>query len=155
MWHQRLSKVAELFCRSRFGDAAVSMAFERGLVVDHATGWNMSVEEQMNEVEQRLRDEESMLLLCSPTCSPMSLASSTLVELTQAGKMSEVSRENLVHQRVTHLKFFFRMFETQRSAARLFLHQHPWDAWSRFLSFVKEMVDGCAQKRKATCVDSS
>ena len=32
-------KVAELFCRNRFGEAAVSMGFERGLVVDHATGW--------------------------------------------------------------------------------------------------------------------
>ena len=137
--------MAELFCRNRFGDAAVSMAFERGLVVDHATGWNMSVEEQMNEVEQRVCDEEPMLLLCSPICSPMSRGFSTLVELTQAGKMSEVSRKNLVQQRATHLKFCSRMFETQRSAGRLFLHEHPWDAWSRFLSFVKEMVDGCAQ----------
>ena len=50
-------KVAELFCRNRFGDAAVSMGFERGLQVDYATGWNMGEEEQMKEVEQRVRDE--------------------------------------------------------------------------------------------------
>ena len=31
-------KVAELFCRNRFGEAAVSMGFERGFVVDYATG---------------------------------------------------------------------------------------------------------------------
>ena len=33
------------------------------------------------------------------------------------------------------------MYETQRSAGRLFLHEHPWDAWSRGLSFVKEMAE--------------
>ena len=31
-------KVAELFCRKRFGESAVDMGFERGLVVDCATG---------------------------------------------------------------------------------------------------------------------
>ena len=31
-------KVAELSCKNRFGDATVSMGFERGLAVDHATG---------------------------------------------------------------------------------------------------------------------
>ena len=56
-------KVAELFCRNRFGEAAVSMGFERCLVVDCATGWNMSDEEQMKEFEQRVRDEEPVLLI--------------------------------------------------------------------------------------------
>ena len=39
-------KVAELFCRNRFADVAVSVGFERGLAVNYATGWDMSVEEQ-------------------------------------------------------------------------------------------------------------
>ena len=39
-------KVAESFCRNGFGEAAVSMGFEHGLVLDYATGWNMSNEEQ-------------------------------------------------------------------------------------------------------------
>ena len=43
-------KVAVLFCKNRFGDAAVDMGFERGLVVDYATGWDMEDEEQMKEV---------------------------------------------------------------------------------------------------------
>ena len=77
------------------------MGFERGLVVDHATGWNMSDEEQVKEVEQRVRDEEPVLLLGSPMCR----AFSTLIELTQAGKPSEVNRKNLAEQCVTHLKF--------------------------------------------------
>ena len=34
-------KVAELFCRTRFADAAVSVGFERGLAVHYATGWDM------------------------------------------------------------------------------------------------------------------
>ena len=33
------------------------------------------------------------------------------------------------------------MYETQRNAGRLFLHEHPWDAWSRGLSFVNEMAE--------------
>ena len=43
-------QVAELFCRSRFGESAVDVGFERGLVVDCATGW--SDEEQMEERNQ-------------------------------------------------------------------------------------------------------
>ena len=42
--------MAELFCRIRFGDAAVDTGFERGFVVDYATGQNMGDEEQVEEV---------------------------------------------------------------------------------------------------------
>ena len=42
--------VAELFCRNRFGDAAVDIGFERGFVVAYATGWNVDDDEQMEEV---------------------------------------------------------------------------------------------------------
>ena len=38
------------------------MGFERGVVVNFATGWNMSDEEQMKEVEQLVCDEEPVLL---------------------------------------------------------------------------------------------
>ena len=75
----------------------------------------------MREVEQRVCDKESMLLIGSPMCR----AFSTLSELTQAGKPSEVKHKNLVEQCVTHLQFCFRMYETQRHAGRLFLHEHP------------------------------
>ena len=51
-------KVAELFCRNRFGGTAVDVGFERGLVVDCATGLDIDDEEQMEEVERRVRDEE-------------------------------------------------------------------------------------------------
>ena len=60
-------EVAELFCRNKFGDAAVSVGFEHGLV-NYATGWDMSVEEQMKEVEQRVRHEEPVLLIGSRMC---------------------------------------------------------------------------------------
>ena len=140
-------KVAELFYRNRCGDAAVNMGFERGFAVDCATGWNMSDEEQMKDVQQRVCDEEPVLLIRSPVCR----AFSTLIELTQADKLSEGSRKNLVEQCVIHLKFCFRMYETQRYAGRLFLHEHPCGAWSRDLSFDKEMVE----MGQATCVDSS
>ena len=66
-------------------------------------------------------DEEPVLLIVSPICG----AFSTLTELTQAGKLSEVSRKNLVDQCVKHLKFCLRMYERQRNAGILFLHAHP------------------------------
>ena len=136
-------KVAELFRRSRFGDS----------VVDCATGWSMSDEEQMEEVEQRVRDEEPVLLMGSPMCR----AFSTLIELTQAGKPSEVELKSLVERCVTHLKFCFRMYETQRNSGRLFLHEHPWDAWSRGLSFVNEMAekDGVHKTKGDLCGQES
>ena len=125
------------------------MGFERGLVVDCATGWSMSDEAQMEEVEQRIRDEEPVLLIGSPTCR----AFSTLIELTQAGKPSEFELKSLVERCVTHLKFCFRMYETQRNAGRLFLHEHLWDAWSRGLSFVSETAekDGVHKTKGDSC----
>ena len=129
-------KVGRTVLQKQIGESAVDMGFERGLVVDCATGWSMSDEEQMEEVEQRIRDEEPALLIGSPMCR----AFSTLVELTQAGKPSGVKHKNFVEQCVSHLKFCFRMYETERNAGRLFLHEHPWDAWSRDLSF-KELVE--------------
>ena len=65
-------KMAESFCRNRFGEAAVSLGFEHGLVLDCATGWNMSNEEQMKEVGQRVCDEEPVLLIGSPMCRAFS-----------------------------------------------------------------------------------
>ena len=44
----------------------VAEGFERGLVVDCATGWNMSNEKQMKEVVQRVRFEEPVLLIGCP-----------------------------------------------------------------------------------------
>ena len=57
-------KVAELFCTNRFGDAAVDMGFERGRVVDCATGWDMEDEEQMKVVEVQRRVMEDEFVLC-------------------------------------------------------------------------------------------
>ena len=79
-----------------------------------------------------------MLLIGSP---PMCRAFSTLIELTQAGKLSEVEFRSLVERCVTYPKFCFTMYETQRNAGRLFLHEHPWDAWSCGLSFFNEMAE--------------
>ena len=49
-------KVADLFCRNRFGDSAVGMGFERGIVADYATGWmNDNVGQQrLYATEQRV-----------------------------------------------------------------------------------------------------
>ena len=49
------SKEAELFCRNTCGSTAVDMGFQRGLVVDHLTGWmNDSVAQQRLHTEQRV-----------------------------------------------------------------------------------------------------
>ena len=49
-------KVAELFCRNRFGDSARDTGFERGIVAEHATGWmNGNVGQQrLHATEQRV-----------------------------------------------------------------------------------------------------
>ena len=49
-------KVAELFSRNRFGGAAVDMGFERGLRVDHVTGWTNDTvgQQRLHAAEQRV-----------------------------------------------------------------------------------------------------
>ena len=56
-------KVAELFCKERFGEEAQNFDFERGLVFDLTTGWDLDEQEQMDESERRIYDEEPVLLL--------------------------------------------------------------------------------------------
>ena len=53
-----LMGVVDLFCGNTFGGTAVDLGFERGLVVDYATGWDMDDKEQMEEVERHVRGEE-------------------------------------------------------------------------------------------------
>ena len=79
-----------------------------------------------------------MFLIGTPVCRTFS----TLIEWTQAGKPSEFELKSFLERCVTHLKFCFRTYETQRNAGRLFLHVHPWDAKSRGLSY----VNGVAEK---------
>ena len=73
--------------------------------------------------------------------SPMYRTFSTLTELTLAGKLNEVEFRSLMERCVTYLKFCFRMYEPQRNTGRLFLHEHPWDVWSRGLSFFNEVAE--------------
>ena len=49
-------RVAELFCKNRFGDSAVGRGFERGIAADCATGWmNGNVGQQsLDATEQRV-----------------------------------------------------------------------------------------------------
>ena len=64
-------------------------------------------------------------------------AFSTLTEFTQAGKLSEVEFRSLMERCV----ICFKMYEPQRNAGRLFLHEHPWDVWFRGLSFFNEVAE--------------
>ena len=43
--------------------------------------------------------------------------------------------------RQNKLKFCFRMYQTQRNAGGFFLHEHPWDAWSRGPCFANDMAE--------------
>ena len=72
----------------------------------------MSDEGHKKKVEQRVCDEEPVLLIGSPMCRLLR----NLIELTQASKLSEVGRKNLVERCVTLLKFCLRMYETHRNA---------------------------------------
>ena len=49
-------KIADMFCRSRFGGAAVDMGLERELVVDQVTGWMIDNvgQQRLHAAEQRV-----------------------------------------------------------------------------------------------------
>ena len=49
-------KVAEFSCRNRFGDSAVDIGFERGIVADNATGWMNDIvcQQRLYATEQRV-----------------------------------------------------------------------------------------------------
>ena len=130
--------VAELFCSNRFGDAAVDMGFERGLVVDYATGWDVEDEEKMKEIERRVVGEEPVWLIGSPMCRSFI----KLIDLTRVtGRLDAVKHKDPLERCVGHLRFCFKMYEVQRNAGRMFVHETPWTTWSWDLSFLEELRD--------------
>ena len=98
----------------------------------------MEDDEQMKEVERLVMEEELVLLIVSPMCRSFS----KLIKLTRvAGGLNEVKHKDLLERCVRHLRFCFRMYEVQRDAGRLFLHEHPWTTWSWDISSVTELKD--------------
>ena len=75
-------KMAEFFCRNRFGGAAVNAGFERGFVVNQVTGWMID-----NVGQQRLR---AAVHRVSPAGQETSVA--TRVEAAQEGPDEAMSQ---------------------------------------------------------------
>ena len=57
--------VSQLLCEDRFGDAAVGNGLERGLGVEHATGWDVEDDKQRKEDGQCIVDEKTVSSICS------------------------------------------------------------------------------------------
>ena len=55
--------------------------------------------------------------------------------------MGEIKHKHLLEHCVRHLRFYFKVYDVQRDAGRLFLHEDSRMSWSWDLSFVKEMRD--------------
>ena len=68
------------------------MGSERDLVVDCATGWNLSDEEQMKKVEQHIRYEATVLLIGSPMCRAFSTWIADAGRQTELGQSQEPRR---------------------------------------------------------------
>ena len=64
-------RVAELFCRNRFGDSAVDMGFERGIVADFATGWMFDDvgQQRLYATEQRVSSAGRTTVCGNESCS--------------------------------------------------------------------------------------
>ena len=89
----------------------------------------MDDEEQMKEVERRVIEEEPVLLIGSPILCFFA----KLIELARVtGRLDDT---DLLERCVRHLRFCFKMYEVQRRAGRLFLHEHPGTTWLWDFSF--------------------
>ena len=65
--------------------------------MDYATGWNKTDAEQMEEVEQRVRDEEPALLMGSPMCRANLARSSTGTSWSDASNTASFASECTRH----------------------------------------------------------
>ena len=91
--------------------------------MDCATGWDMEDVEQMKEVERRIIEEELVLLIGSLMCRSFG---KWIELLPVAGELNEVKHKDPLYHCARHHRFCFRMYEVQRNAGRLFLHESPW-----------------------------
>ena len=70
--------------------------------------------------------EEEPVLLIGSMCRYFD----KMIELTRvADTLDQVKHKYLLERCVRHLRLCFRMYEVQRNAGRMFLHEHPrtWD----------------------------
>ena len=72
---------------------------------------------------------------CSSMCQTLC---DLIMVMWNADAVKEVKYEILVEECVRHPEAN-EMYEIQRNAGRLFLHEDLWDRWSRGFSFSKEM----------------
>ena len=100
--------------------------------------WDFRRHDHRRDAYFILRKDRPLLLVGSPVCT----AFSQIMALNW-DKMAPEERGKMIHEGVEHLKFVCSMYKWQHRDGRLFLHEHPWGAWSWKLECVQDLLNSC------------
>ena len=100
--------------------------------MDLRTGWDFDEEQQRVRAEVEIETKPAFIA-CSPTCSPLSQ-----LQYLNANtpKYAELLRKCLIY-----LAFVMKLCKKQHEAGRWFVFEHPWTAWSWYLTIVETVAE--------------
>ena len=113
-----------------------SDAFDLTVSDENGQPSDLNDKTQRKKAEMIIDERRPSLLIGSPTCK----AFSQLMTLNYP-KMDQKKAEELLEEAIDHLRFTFKLYEKQRKAGQLFLHEHPWSAcWTLFGNWLLSQV---------------
>jgi len=124
--------VSEVFSPPRFTSKATAFNLVPGTAYDLRTGFNLSDPVVQRQVWKDLDEQKPLLVVGSPECAPFS-------SLQNFNDTSSPQYQEALKHGLEHLRFCTEVYRYQVSKGRLFLHEHPANAWSWQLEIIQHV----------------
>ena len=117
---------------------AAGFAFDLTTTDDEGNSRDFTKEEMKHKARTKVRTEEPMLLIGSPSCT--AFCTWQALNAAKHGPRDEKKLAALKAEAEAHLLFVTELYQMQIDAKRYFLHGHPVAATSWQLACVKEVL---------------
>ncbi|MDA8582760.1 hypothetical protein N9L68_00975 [bacterium] len=124
--------ISEIYSPERVISEARRFGLQAGLAMDLLTGWDFNNPEDRTRAETHQNSVKPLLLIGSPMC--------TMFSALQSLSGWNAAKQKHFEESCGHVRWTFKLYQRQLDEGRLFLHEHPANASSWKLPFVKELM---------------
>ena len=117
--------LAEVYSPGRFAEAASRHGLRPGFAVDLQTGWNLELQEHVEEMQRLQEEQDPYVVMGSPPCTEFS----SLLHISKHKRDPKIVAAKRARG-VKHLENSVACYRRQMERGRYFLHEHPKSAES-------------------------
>ena len=117
--------LAEVYSPGRFAEAASRHGLRPGFAVDLQTGWNLELQEHVEEMQRLQGEQDPYVVMGSPPCTEFS----SLLHISKHKRDPKIVAAKRARG-VKHLENSVACYRRQMERGRYFLHEHPKSAES-------------------------